>query len=447
MKTRLLLPRWLAASTLSVLIAGLTVGAPAEKKEPAAERVVAGKCVSSTGLLRRPKSGKDWKVVKKDEKLYTGDLLVAGAGAAIQNTKGTVRINFLGNLQNTSPLPILETAVVLRKSPDVDLDFTLDRGRADVTNLKKKSKATVRVHVRDEVADLTLNEPGARCALEVHGRWPAGTPFVKDPRPGYGPGFQVLLLVLEGSVEVKGGRTTHHLTAPPGPALIYFDSANGLDATPQRLEKLPDWASDIGGDDADAKKRKAALVRLRKLAATEGVGPALDTLADSDEPADRRLAVFAMGALDDLERLGNVLTAAKHADAWDNGVVAMRHWIGRGPGQDQILYRRLQERRKYSPAHAETVLQLLHSFSEEQLAQPATYEVLIEYLGHDKLAIRGLAHWHLVRLVPAGRKIAYHPLGEPAERAKAQEEWRKLVPPGSLPPKPKTGKVDKTESN
>jgi hypothetical protein len=39
---------------------------------------------------------------------------------------------------------------------------------------------------------------------------------------------------------------------------------------------------------------------------------------------------------------------------------------------------------------AETVLQLLHNFSDEELTQPETYEALIDLLGSDQLAIRGL---------------------------------------------------------
>ena len=100
-----------------------------------------------------------------------------------------------------------------------------------------------------------------------------------------------------------------------------------------------------------------------------------------------------------------------------------------------ILDNALVNQGKIPPAHAETILQLLHSFGPTELASPETYDVLIEYLNHDVLGIRGLAHWHLERLVPSGKKIKYNPLGTPDERSKAQVEWRKLLPSGELPPK------------
>ena len=82
-----------------------------------------------------------------------------------------------------------------------------------------------------------------------------------------------------------------------------------------------------------------------------------------------------------------------------------------------------------------SVPELSHGFGDAELSRPETYEALIQYLGHNVLGIRGLAHWHLVRLVPAGRKIAYNPLDAPESRAKAQAEWRKLIPAGKLPPR------------
>jgi hypothetical protein len=91
---------------------------------------------------------------------------------------------------------------------------------------------------------------------------------------------------------------------------------------------------------------------------------------------------------------------------------------------------------------AETVLQLLHSYGEEDLARPELYETLIDYLGHDKLAVRGLAYWHLVRLVPAGKDFGYNPQDSKESRDAAIKKWRKLIPAGQMPSrvKPTAGK-------
>ena len=54
-------------------------------------------------------------------------------------------------------------------------------------------------------------------------------------------------------------------------------------------------------------------------------------------------------------------------DIWEKAIPVIRHWIGREPGQDQKLYQALLEKRKLTPAQAETILQLLHNFSDDAL--------------------------------------------------------------------------------
>jgi hypothetical protein len=85
--------------------------------------------------------------------------------------------------------------------------------------------------------------------------------------------------------------------------------------------------------------------------------------------------------------------------------------------------------------HAETIMQLLHSFGEADLARPETYQTLIDYLDHNLLGIRALAYWHLYRLVPAGRDLGYNPLDPKDAREVAIKKWRELVPPGKVPPR------------
>src|SRR5262249_5015372 len=152
------------------------------------------------------------------------------------------------------------------------------------------------------------------------------------------------------------------------PALLMGDSLGDTDPSPQRMEQLPPWAA--GDVSEHTKKVRAVLARFRRLAVQGSIGQALDALLASDDEPDRRVAVYLMGATDDLERLGKALTEAKHPDVWDTGVLALRHWIGRGPGQDQKLYQRLVGKRGFTPAQADTVMNLLHGFGPEDLARP-----------------------------------------------------------------------------
>jgi uncharacterized protein (TIGR03000 family) len=388
-------------------------------------------------LLRRAAEGKPWQPVAAKEGIPAGDLIIGiDVGAAVVSKNGAVRMVFRGDFNGNSPLPVLETAVILDEAADVDLAVTLDRGRIDLVNTRQKGEAKVRVRVRDKTAVFVLDAPGARVTIEIYGRWASGAPFTKDLKPGDGPALGVAVLAVNGVVELQGKTARVELRAPPGYALLHGDNLTTFDPVPMFVEKLPEWADDSVVTER-GQRLKAILGRFRKLVVEKGVAEALDTFIKSKDENDRRTAVIVMGALDDLPRLAEALLSAKTPDVWDAAVKALRHWIGRAPGQDQKLYHGLIERHGYKPAEAEKVMQLLHSFSDQEVAQPELYEVLINNLNDEKLCVRGLAHWHLVRLAPAGKKIAYDPLASKEDRNRAIAEWRKLIPSGKLPPEDK----------
>ncbi len=384
-------------------------------------------------LLHRAAPGTPFQPLGKGATLKPGELLVGLPGSGIESADGSVHL--LMSLDLFSPLPVLEPAVILHETPGFDLDFTLDRGRVDVVSKKEKGTTRVKVRVRSEVWELTLEEPGTRVALEVYGRWPAGVPFTKEPGPKDVPAADLLILVIEGQVDLKYGATHHSMSGPPGPAIIEWDSETGMDRTPHHLKEVPQWAGVKldAAQKAKVEKLQEMIGRFRKESAHKSMDEILEEYLQSDDPAYRRGAIIMLAAMDNLPRLGQFLS--------DFAVLALRHWIGRGPGQDQRLYKGLIEKRKMTPGQAETVLQFLHGFSETDLARPETYEMLIAYLGDEQLPIRGLAYWHLVRLVPAGRKIRYDPMASKEERDRARDEWKKLIPPGQVPPRPgKEGK-------
>jgi hypothetical protein len=248
----------------------------------------------------------------------------------------------------------------------------------------------------------------------------------------------LVVLILKGEVTLKNGSVEFAMKAPPGPSLIEWDSVTGMDDTPHKLEKLPPWASSGQEDTPKAKAKKEMLEAFRKRAADKPVGEVIAAMLESSDAEERRGGTIAAGAFDQLELLSNALRQTKHIDVWDNGVIALRHWIGRAPGQDQMLYNALVEKRNFTPVQAETVLQLLHSFSDEEVSRPELYDCLIAFLNHDNLAIRGLAYWHLSRLVPEGKTFGYNPLDSKEDRAQAIEKWKKLIPSGQMPPKPRT---------
>jgi hypothetical protein len=179
--------------------------------------------------------------------------------------------------------------------------------------------------------------------VELYSLWQKGARFVKDPGPKDRPLAQMLFLVLHGQVLLDTAGIQMRLSAPPGPALAEWDSSFGMDKAPQYLKELPPWATRAGQQRSDEEKAKYRAARdlLQKVSAEKGIDAAVNQLLASDEPIDRRIGIIVLGALDDVEKIGPYLKMAKYPDLVDTGTMVLRHWIGRGPGQDQRFYQSL----------------------------------------------------------------------------------------------------------
>ena len=93
------------------------------------------------------------------------------------------------------------------------------------------------------------------------------------------------------------------------------------------------------------------------------------------------------------------------------------------------------DRKSYTERQGELVLQLLHGFTDADIANPATYEVLLACLRNERLAIRELALWRLSGLDPEGAaRVRYNPADSAEARERAYLLWKQRIPDGKLPP-------------
>ncbi|VTT98414.1 Uncharacterized protein OS=Planctomyces limnophilus (strain ATCC 43296 / DSM 3776 / IFAM 1008 / 290) GN=Plim_3407 PE=4 SV=1 [Gemmataceae bacterium] len=425
------------ARSLSLL--GLALAVAGLNAEPGIRVVVAQSNSPAAAFSARPANGTVFQALPDKAELSSGDMLVSLPGATLTSKNGAVAVRTLADFDSRSPLPVLDTgySLVSTAEKDIDLELVLDRGRITVTNVKPDGPATVRLRFWDQNWKVVLDAPKTQVTLELSGRWTAGTRFRPadpnaDPAKAPAPVATALFLVLTGSASVDRGGVTVAMRAPPGPAELRWNSLTGTVPQPQRLEKIPQWADPEANLSAEGQKVAGACERFRNSRAGDGAA-AFETYLTSTEPVNQRVALLALCGLDDLERLEKSLATAKTQEQWDFGVTVLRHWLGRTRGHDQQLYQHLTARGGYTESQARIVLQLLLGFTPEDLAQPETFEVLIDYLGNPKPSVRSLAAWHLVRLVPQGKALAYKPTATEAEARLYQQEWKKIIPPGQLP--------------
>ncbi len=405
------------------------------------QKNIVGRAALITGVLLH-RDNNVWKPLAPQADIYADDLIVALPAGAINSKSKNVRLTLLSDLARVSPYPVFESAVQLHDS-NFDLDFTLDRGRVDITNIGRTGEAKVKIRFEKQSIELTLGEK-AKVAFELFGRWPAGSKFSTNPKPDEdgqlpAPTLDLVMIVKSGKVELKAFGKTYAMTAPKGKAYYHWDSVPPFNDEPKELDSLPTWAEKIVSIPPNAGEL-LNLIRLLVTKAREkpdSIEEGLTGLLTEDNAAGRRVAVYALGALDDLPPLIDAVSSSKFSDVRSTAVIALRHWIGRAAGQDLKLYDALLKK-GYTDRNAHRFVQLLHSFSNQQKATPATYETLIELLGAENPAIRELANWHLVRLAPKGQDINFNPLGTAQEREEAVKKWKELIPAGKLPAKEKT---------
>ncbi len=423
--------------TVCPLLPAEELGGRSRSWEP---RVPAAKNLSAAGrLLVNERPGQPWRSAESDESLHSRDLLLAlpGVSARIETTPRAVELTLWGNLPEMSDFSGLQSAVILHDSRSFDLDFTLHRGRAIVRNLKKSGSARVWLRVDGAAFEVTLAEPGAAICLGLYSFWPRGTSFAVAPREEDAPVRRLSFFALKGQTDVKEGGTLHALSAPPGRAYLQWDSVNGTEDTARARRQVDPWA------DFERKPtvwaRALADVVENYLTAVKSKEPrtVLFEMLDAASKGNDRAATLAefsvlgLAAMNDIDRVVQALDDPRRAESRKAAALALRRWIGDAPGREQRLYRYLSERLGFARAQSATILQLLHGTLAAD--DPGTYETLIAYLRHEKLAVRELAWVHLTRLVPEDLVVPYDPAASPAERAKMYAAWKEAVPSGSLP--------------
>jgi hypothetical protein len=270
---------------------------------------------------------------------------------------------------------------------------------------------------------------------------------------------------------------------PPGPALILWDSNTEevpnpvpIQEAPRIWSKLPpttvlskqvvfledifqkskpDQAARIKYEkefyEAQLKRTRSVFGALQEVAGLLSDKKPIDVVMGEecksrDQPEHRHVAIFALAALGELDKLLDVLTDEdpEHIAEREDAVLALRRYLCRGLAASNVLFQDDGKKQtgllieKYGERDGEKVFTLLHDFDPKNLT-PDTYRLLATYLKNNKLAVRLLAHWHLwrmsvgVKLPPAA--AAYNPADPiPQLRNDGAAEWLKLVEDKKLPP-------------
>jgi hypothetical protein len=353
-----------------------------------------------------------------------------------------IRLTLWGNIPEQLPVGF-ESLVVLHPSDKFDLDVTLQRGRIKFVS-SKDQPAKVRVRFdnpanpkRGEVWDFTLPDKNTEVVLVLVSEFPVGEQFFPDraSTQRVGPMVNVVALATMGKASLKVDQNAPVELAPANDSVLHhWNSRMGPKDIP--LSKgLPPWISGASGGDPKAKSFFAkALDNLNTEMLQTTIDIGLVRAINGNDPYKSRLAVRCEAAVDDVERLIEVLTKHKDKEVRWEAKEMLLQWISHTADSEYVLYDTLLQ--SYDKNEAAIFMQLLRYFAPQQLQEPVTYQALIGYLSNRKHAIRELAYWHLWHIVPEGRKIDYSSTMPADQVRQAVAAWEKLVPAGSLPMQP-----------
>jgi len=425
-----------------------TVGAPKKPIDqpsvaaPSRERKEVGRLSSANAILLTPldEPQKGWQRLLRGNRIVTQTPVMSlpAFRNEVQLDTG-VHVMLWGSVPEFQGPPTFECSVTFHAPPaGIEADLTVHRGRVVFQNNKPNGAASLRLRFHREVWEVTLSEK-AEILADVEVSYSPGVRFSKDPG-GDEPTVRVFIGVPKGSATLKiGFQKPLELNAPPGPALVGWDSKGGAVRETIRLrEILPVWSPALPDHQAArdmAKARDELGQQLIKRDASVGI--ILTELSAEPVPTFQVLAVFTLGAIESLTDLLDAMDDAEKPIARGAAIFALRHWCARHADNDRRLHQMLQSNKNYSEEQADQVLQLLHFLSEADLQQPSTYTALFAHMQSAKLSIRELAFSHLAQVDPDGAKQAlFNPAGSDAEREAAVARWRRRIPEGKLPPRP-----------
>lgn len=398
------------------------------EKPPLTARVQVGQYHTDTVgppslLVQRKNNAKDdmWNRVKPGDTVFTSDLLMSLPGYASEVwLNNGLHLMLRGHVREFTPpdapiMDLLQESVVVVHKPqdkDIDADLTLQRGRLFLSNHsgKEAQGLIVRVRFENKAWDLTLH-PDSEVVVDLFRLRRSGEPLAV-----------LRLSLLKGTAGLALEHDNFPSLSVPGPARFQWASSNptSFDRSPiskqaldQELRTVFSKRPILDSKEAQGMERALKSVMARMTVDKQPLLALLEVfkVPGFENKFEHRLAVYCLGAMDEVKELMNILGQADWPDSPDRfyALVALRRWLDRGPEQSKLLFDAekgtgLLRDMEYTREEAGRIMALLADPSDEQLLSRSYYEEAARDLASDKVAIAELARWRWVNLIAMYKK-------------------------------------------
>jgi hypothetical protein len=393
--------------------------------EPVVEKSPLVQYISPVGiLLRYDALEDDWFVLPPRSLIQPEDRLASAEPfhSIIEVGKGLFQVTVQGGTSVRALAP----------SKVGPFGFKIERGRLVIRSRKMSQSnngklaepgVMLAIAVKDELWRVEFLESYTICGIEIE----PGQPFGLEEEA---KSFTGGLYVLAGSVRFSDGsgniRVIHSaandgwMSLTPDERKAAFDPNTSVAATP--LLTIPSWL--------DPKARRASsstqlfFKEFPKVAMDlqdqQGMSLIVPAIVSDPRPRISELAVKCLAMTQSYQWLVKALAETEHEESRAAAIYGLRTWLPTSPENGKLLRAELQQFFS-SEFDVETMYRLLWGFDKNDAQDKITSYQLVEWLGHDHVAVRQLAFYHVFRLT--GRRFDYGPILPSGQRRSAVNRW------------------------
>ena len=374
--------------------------------------------ISHSGImLHYDRKNADWFTVPRLSKVDAGERFAVPKpfGAVLEVDGGKCRVTLLGGT-SVRTLPPTEAGAFGLELKRGRVLFQLNR-----SGNQPGDRVVLGVAVKDELWQLEFLSGDTICGIEVIPRQPDAfeQQFGEETLSGG-------LYVASGSVRLASAsgenhlvNAGHQLSLTPAERRTARDAGKPLEAEP--FAKGVPWLE-------PSQKQTSPVHRYasrfeKELLNDKAASLTAPAVASDQHPQISEYGVDLLAVTDNYASMVVVVAEGEHEEARHAAYQGLRTWLPTAGKNAALLQAELG--RAFRPEDADAVYRLLWGFNENDARDRDASTQLVEWLNHDRVAIRELAFYYLFRLT--GRRSDYSPLRPRSHRNAAVKRLRSLI--------------------
>ncbi|MES2791081.1 MAG: hypothetical protein V4719_15820 [Planctomycetota bacterium] len=277
---------------------------------------------------------------------------------------------------------------------------------------------------------LELADPSTRCGIEVTPRDP------QQLEEDFGThGWSGRLFVWTGSVKVTNAEGAEQTLTGPDSLVLAADPTNPNAPSPASKD-VPNWDRRL----STIAQKNARLFADEFKADESSAHDALLGLLNSRVYALSKLGVSCLGLIGDYETMLEVMDRNEHHESRVAAIESLRSWINQDPQNRVKLKETLAA--KFYPQEADVIYRLIWGYQEQDARSKQTSEQLVNWLEHDRVAVREMA-WYYIKSLTNRKMEVFDARDTPMHIAAAVKKIRRILDKDGtlLPPLPNSKPV------